>query len=170
MGGIPNILQCSHGLGGGSDTFFDVVVVTQAEGNEGAEILKVSAEGDTTIFNRYGLGFVQIIIQLFFSFPATIPVIALLNLALSTSHITSRFRYKILCTLFLHVALLNLALSMSHITSRFRYKILCTLFLHVGWVQNLNPFLVIHLLRVGWWNHGILVPTGNVRTSTQKLT
>ncbi len=70
MGGIPNILQCSHGLGGGSDTFFDVVIVTQAEGNEGAEILELSAEGDINIFNRYGLGFVQIIIQLFFSFPA----------------------------------------------------------------------------------------------------
>ena len=62
MGGIPNILQCSHGLGGGSDTFLDVVVVTQAEGNEGAKIFEVLAEGDITIFNRYGLGFVQIII------------------------------------------------------------------------------------------------------------
>jgi hypothetical protein len=56
-------------LGGGSDTLFDVVVSTQAKGNEGAEIFEVSAEGDITIFNRYGLGFVQIIIQLFFSFP-----------------------------------------------------------------------------------------------------
>jgi hypothetical protein len=59
---IPNILQCSHGLGGSSDPFFDVVVVTQAEGNEGAKIFEVSAEGDVTIFNRYGLGFVQVII------------------------------------------------------------------------------------------------------------
>ena len=70
MGGIPNTLQCSHGLSGGSDAFFDVVVFTQAEGNEGTEIFEVSAVGDIAIFDGYGLGFIQFIIQLLFSFPA----------------------------------------------------------------------------------------------------
>ena len=70
MGGIPNTLQCSHGLSGGSDVFFDVVVVTQAEGNEGAEIFEVSAVGDIAIFDGYGLGFIQFIVQFLFLFPA----------------------------------------------------------------------------------------------------
>ncbi len=60
MGGIPNTLQCSHGLGGGSDAFFDVIVVTQAEGNE--------AVGDIAIFDGYGLGFIQFIVQFLFLF------------------------------------------------------------------------------------------------------
>ncbi len=57
MGEVPNILQRSHGLGGGSDALFDVISITETEGDKGTKILEVAAEGDKPILNCNGLRF-----------------------------------------------------------------------------------------------------------------
>ncbi len=70
MGGVPNILQCSHGLGGGSDVLFDVIIITEAEGDEGTKILEVAAEGDKLILNCNGLHLLLVVVEVPFSFLA----------------------------------------------------------------------------------------------------
>jgi hypothetical protein len=57
VGGVPNILQCSHGLGGGGDVLFDVIIITEAEGDKGTKILEVVVERDKPILNCNGLRF-----------------------------------------------------------------------------------------------------------------
>jgi hypothetical protein len=70
VGGVPNILQCSHGFGGGVDVLFDVIIITEAKGDKGTMILEVAAEGDEPIFNCNSLRFLLVIIEVIFSFPA----------------------------------------------------------------------------------------------------
>ncbi len=57
MGGVPNILQCSHGLGGGGDALFNVIIITEAEGDKGTKIPEVVAKSDEPILNCNGLCF-----------------------------------------------------------------------------------------------------------------
>ncbi len=70
MGGVPNILQRSHGLGGRADALFDVIIITEAEGDVGTKILEVAAEGDEPILNCNGLHFLWVVIEVLFLFPA----------------------------------------------------------------------------------------------------
>ncbi len=57
VGGVPNILQRSHGLGGRGDMLFNVIIITEAKGDKGTKILEVAAEGDKPILNCNGLCF-----------------------------------------------------------------------------------------------------------------
>ncbi len=66
MGGIPNILQGSHGLSGHGDALLNVLVVLEAKGDEGAKICEVRAESYITIFDMYGFGLVLVVIEIFF--------------------------------------------------------------------------------------------------------
>ena len=70
MGGVTNILQHSHGLGGGGHVHFDVIIITEAEGDKGTKILEVAAEGDEPILNCNGLHFLWVVIEVLFLFPA----------------------------------------------------------------------------------------------------
>jgi hypothetical protein len=62
VGGVPNILECSHGLGGGSNSLLDIIVIAQTKGDEGAKVLEVATEGDISVFNLDGLRLVQFVV------------------------------------------------------------------------------------------------------------
>ena len=62
MGGVPNVLECSHGLGGGSDLLLHIIVVAQTKGDEGAKVLEVATKGDIFVFNLDGLRLVQFVV------------------------------------------------------------------------------------------------------------
>ncbi len=51
VGGVPDVLESFHGLGGSGDLFFDVIVVAETEGDKGSKILEVQAEGYISVFN-----------------------------------------------------------------------------------------------------------------------
>jgi hypothetical protein len=57
VGGIPDVLEGSHGLGGNSESFFDAIVVLETEGDTGSKILEVLAEGYRSVFYCNWLGF-----------------------------------------------------------------------------------------------------------------
>ncbi len=57
VGGVPNILHCSHGLGGSNNTLSNVIIITEAEGDERTKILEVVAESDEPNPNCNGLHF-----------------------------------------------------------------------------------------------------------------
>ena len=52
MRAVPHGFEGSHGLGRSSDAFVDIVVVAQTEGNIGAEVFEVVAEGDLSVGDR----------------------------------------------------------------------------------------------------------------------
>jgi hypothetical protein len=62
MWGVPNSLECSHGLDGGGNLLLNIIIVAQAKGDEGTKILEVATEGDVSIFNLYGLGLVKLVV------------------------------------------------------------------------------------------------------------
>ena len=67
MGRVPNVLECSHGLSGGNDSFFDIIIVAQTKGDEGAKVFEVATEGDISVFNLDGLHLVQFFVDCSFS-------------------------------------------------------------------------------------------------------
>ena len=52
MRAVPHGFEGTHGLGRRSDAFVDIVVVTQTDGNIGAEVFEVAAEGDLSVGDR----------------------------------------------------------------------------------------------------------------------
>ncbi len=45
MRAVPHGFEGTHGLGRSSDAFVNIVVVTQAKGDVGAEVFEAAAEG-----------------------------------------------------------------------------------------------------------------------------
>ena len=52
MRAVPHGFEGTHGLGRSSDAFVNIIVVTQAKGNIGAEVFEVAAEGDLSVGDR----------------------------------------------------------------------------------------------------------------------
>ena len=55
MGGVPNLFERPHGLGGGGNSFLNILVIAQTKGDEGAKVLEVATKGDIAIYNFDGL-------------------------------------------------------------------------------------------------------------------
>jgi len=60
---VPHGLEGTHGLGCSGDAFVYIIVVTQTEGNIGAEVFEVAAEGDLSIGDRNWSCLFEIIIE-----------------------------------------------------------------------------------------------------------
>ena len=63
MRAVPHGLEGPHGLGCGGDAFVYIIAITQTEGNIGAEVCKVVAEGDLSIEDRDWSCLFEIIIE-----------------------------------------------------------------------------------------------------------
>ena len=62
MGRVPNVLECSHGLSGSSDSFLDTIIIAQTKGDEGAKVFEMVTKGDISIFNLDGLRLIQFVV------------------------------------------------------------------------------------------------------------
>ena len=52
MRAVPHGFEGTHGLGCSSDALVNIIIVSQAKGNIGAEVFKVAAEGDLSVGDR----------------------------------------------------------------------------------------------------------------------
>jgi hypothetical protein len=75
---VPHGFEGTHGLGRGSDAFVNIVVVTQTEGNIGAEVFEVVAEGDLSVGDRDQSSLFEVVIEEFFSCSALLHPLFLL--------------------------------------------------------------------------------------------
>ncbi len=66
MGAVPHGFEGTHGLGRGSDGFVNILVVTQTEGNIGAEVFEVAAEGDLSVGDRDRSSLFEVVVEEFF--------------------------------------------------------------------------------------------------------
>ncbi len=67
MGAVPHGFEGTHGLGSGSDAFVNIIVITQTEGNIGAEVFEVAAEGDLSVLDRDWSSLFEVVVEEFFS-------------------------------------------------------------------------------------------------------
>ena len=82
MRAVPHDFEGTHGLGRSSDAFVNIVVVTQAKGNIGAEVFEVAAEGDLSVGDRDWRSLFKVVVEELFSCSALLHRIFLLLLSL----------------------------------------------------------------------------------------
>ncbi len=80
---VPHRFEGSHGLGRSSDAFVNIVVVTQTEGNIGAEVFEVAAEGDLSVGDRDRSSLFKVVVEEFFLCSALLHRLFLLLFGLS---------------------------------------------------------------------------------------
>ena len=66
MGAVSHGFEGTHGLGHGSNVFVNIVVVTQTEGNIGAKVFEVAAEGDLSVGDRDRSSLFKVVLEEFF--------------------------------------------------------------------------------------------------------
>ncbi len=67
MGAVPHGFEGTYGLGHGSDAFVNIVVITQTEGNIGAKVFEVAAEGNLSVGDRDRSSLFKVVVEEFFS-------------------------------------------------------------------------------------------------------
>ena len=63
MRAVPHGFEGTHGLGCSSHVFVNIVVVTQTEGNIGAEVFEVAAEGDLSVGDRDRSSLFKVVVE-----------------------------------------------------------------------------------------------------------
>jgi hypothetical protein len=85
MRAVPHGFEGTHGLGRSSDAFVNIVVVTQAKGDVGAEVYEAAAEGDLSVGDRDQSSLFKVIVEELFSCSALLHRLFLLLIGLGKS-------------------------------------------------------------------------------------